>query len=99
MNQEEISKVLLFNAVLLYLQKMMTLNIILYCLSCAGAAIPFALNNQMDEGGIFDYKVFKCAPCVSFWLAAIGLLFMGNQAVIFAGLAPMFVLFIHRFIS
>ena len=67
-----------------------------YCLSCAGAAVPFALNNQMNPGGLFDHKVFKCAPCTSFWLAAVGLLIIDPTQVVFAGLAPLAALAIHK---
>jgi len=72
---------------------------IFFCLSCAGVAVPFALNNQLSPGGLFDYKVFKCAPCVAFWLAFIGLLFFPGAQMLFAGLAPLFALLINRLLS
>lgn len=75
--------------------KMTTFTLFL-CLSCAGVAVPFALNNQLTPGGLFDYKIFKCAPCTSFWLAILLLLFVGGGQVVFAGLAPLFALAINR---
>jgi len=74
----------------------MTTFTLFLCLSCAGVAVPFALNNQLTPGGLFDYKIFKCAPCVAFWLAALLLLFVGGGQVVFAGLAPLFALAINR---
>lgn len=74
----------------------MTTFTLFLCLSCAGVAVPFALNNQLSPGGLFDYKVFKCAPCLAFWMAFIGLLFIGGGQVVFAGLAPLFALAINR---
>ena len=74
----------------------MTTFTLFLCLSCAGVAVPFALNNQYSPGGLFDYKVFKCAPCLAFWMAFIGLLFIGGGQVVFAGLAPLFALAINR---
>ena len=74
----------------------MTTFTLFLCLSCAGVAVPFALNNQLSPGGLFDYKVFKCAPCLAFWMAFIGLLFVGGGQVVFAGLAPLFALAINR---
>lgn len=66
----------------------MNWNILLALLSISGAAVPFALNNQMDAESLFsDYKVFKCAVCLSFWLALITIALMGGNPL-YAGIAP-----------
>lgn len=67
----------------------MTPEIFLALISIAGASVPFALNNQMDSLGPFGgYKVFRCAVCLSFWIALIVIALMGGNLV-FAGLAPL----------
>jgi hypothetical protein len=74
----------------------MTTFTLFYCLSCAGAAVPFALNNQLVEGGLFNTKPFNCHTCLSFWLAAVGLILINPSQVVFAGLAPLAALAIHK---
>lgn len=74
----------------------MNWNIILALLSISGAAVPFALNNQMDTLGPFGgYKVFRCAVCLSFWISLIVIALMGGNLV-FAGLAPIFAQLINK---
>jgi hypothetical protein len=66
--------------------------------SIAGAAVPFALNNQQTETGVFSgYKVFTCPECLSFWVGLIGLMLAGGNPA-FAGIAPIFSMFIRRYI-
>jgi hypothetical protein len=74
----------------------MTWQIFLALISISGAAVPFALNNQMDPLGPFGgYKVFRCAVCLSFWLALITIAIMGGNPV-YAGLAPIITQYIHK---
>jgi hypothetical protein len=74
----------------------MTPEIFLALLSIAGASVPFALDNQMNNDGIFSgYKVFRCHCCLTFWLALITIALMGGNPV-YAGLAPIFAQLIHK---
>jgi hypothetical protein len=41
--------------------------------------------------------VFTCPECLSFWLGLIGLMLAGGNPA-FAGLAPIFSMFIRRYI-